>query len=395
MISFDKISSDKISSEDDIMNVSQLLNLTIFLFSLYIYFKVKFNFKKSIVRSFVLITLMLLLNFIFSDYASLKWFINWLGFIFISITIVHIFLQLSIDDIKTLEKRIRRWFLICCISLSIIFSMLYLFNISEFVEYFLEFRFDYLIEILTRNVGLYKQLWGPFIAFVIIYIYYIWYDMSSFEKKTFLFFLLISTPAILSVRTLWLGVIFTTFWIFFTKNILRRFILLSLIITIIYIFYFNWGQIEPILGLLYDRLPSLKFAVGYSSEHYFGLGNGGYHIYVAENNDKIVSKYGSDFMLYSGNFWIAPESDLVYFIASWGILSTIFFYVFIKFILRASNLLHFEAKLEPFEKVLLLMSIMIIFMGISEDFAGKLIWFIFLSFGFAVILRQKHLNNKH
>ena len=155
--------------------------------------------------------------------------------------------------------------------------------------------------------------------------------------------------------------------------------------------YVNWNFIEPILYIAYDRLPSLKFAFGYSSEHFFGLGNGGYHKYVGANNDKIVSNYGSEMMLMSGNFWIAPESDLVYFVASWGIFSFIFFYLFYFIINKSAYIFHSSNnKITTIENILVIMSSTIIFMGISEDFAGKLDWFIFLSFGLGIIIKHSY-----
>ena len=391
MISFTSDSNDGDVKSDSFINVSQLLNLVVLVYSIII-FKTSIKYiNKKLIIGFFIFFLFLLLNYIITDYASLKWFINWLGFGFVSLTIIQSIQSVTTEKFIELENILRIWYTKCFILLGSVFFVVFLLNFSELVEYLYAFKLDYVIEILTRNIGLYKQLWGPFVAFTFLFNVFIWKKNKVFEKAAYYFFFIVAFPAILSVRTLWLGLILITIWLYVAKKLHRKIITFIILFTFGFYLYINWNLIEPILYIAYDRLPSLKFAFGYTFEHIFGLGNGGYHTYVGTNNDKVVSDYGSDRMLMSGNFWIAPESDLVYFVASWGILSFFFFYLFYLIINKSANIFHSQnIKTTTIEKFLLIMASTIIFMGISEDFAGKLDWFIFLSFGLGIILKLSH-----
>lgn len=125
------------------------------------------------------------------------------------------------------------------------------------------------------------------------------------------------------------------------------------------------------------------------TQNIFGLGNGAYTIYVEANNDQLLEQFGSELMEQHGLFWKAPESDLVYFIASWGILSVVFFGFLGYLVVYAVKLYHFHPSLFPLERHLVIFTVLLIFMGISEDNAGELTWWIFVSSLFGVILRRK------
>ena len=49
-------------------------------------------------------------------------------------------------------------------------------------------------------------------------------------------------------------------------------------------------------------------------------------------------------------------------------------------------------SLHPIEKTLILMSWLMIFMGISQDNAGSLIWWFYMAAGYGVILRHRSIG---
>ena len=83
-------------------------------------------------------------------------------------------------------------------------------------------------------------------------------------------------------------------------------------------------------------------------------------------------------MIATGEFWLAPESDLVYLIASWGLLSLFFFYV-IFFAISSSFKLFPSIPLGSniYNKFILLSGTVILLMGISQDNMTYLTWWFY------------------
>ena len=150
----------------------------------------------------------------------------------------------------------------------------------------------------------------------------------------------------------------------------------------------NLEQVILVVEDSYDRWPSLKFSWSYMLENIFGLGNGGYHIYVEQHHDQLVAMFGSEQMIQGNYFWVAPESDLAYFIASWGIVSVLFFFYFAVLLKKGAVIFHKQKGILHIEKILLLLSFVMIFSGISQDNAGGLIWWIYMAAGSSVVLRH-------
>ena len=155
MISFTNDSIDGDVKNESFINVSQLLNLIVFVYSILIYQTSVNYLKKKIVLAFFIFFLLLLLNYIFTDYASFKWLFNWIGFGFVSFTIIQTIQSISKDEFNELEKILRIWYTKCFIILGSAFLIVFLLNFNELLEYLYTFKLDYVIEILTRNLGLY------------------------------------------------------------------------------------------------------------------------------------------------------------------------------------------------------------------------------------------------
>ena len=110
------------------------------------------------------------------------------------------------------------------------------------------------------------------------------------------------------------------------------------------------------IKMYYNRLPSLLFAISFLKNNIFGIGNGGYHIYVSEMQDILTYKFSSDSKL----FWLAPESDIVYFISSFGILSLVFLLLFTYLFINFSKYIK-RKKVDYTVKYLVLLSMSMLF----------------------------------
>lgn len=137
--------------------------------------------------------------------------------------------------------------------------------------------------------------------------------------------------------------------------------------------------------MYYNRLPSLLFAISFLKNNIFGIGNGGYHIYVSEMQDILTYKFSSDSKL----FWLAPESDIVYFISSFGILSLVFLLLFTYLFINFFKIYKKGKKVDYTVKYLVLLSMSMLFSGISQDFAYSLIWWVLFALGFGVTFNFK------
>jgi len=200
-------------------------------------------------------------------------------------------------------------------------------------------------------------------------------------------------PALLGIRTFHLGVTLTGAWYYVTKDSSYKNILFVASLTLIMIAGLYTSELLDYAASSYDRGNSLNFSVATLFSTPFGIGNGGYTQFIIDHNYDILMRFGNELMIAQDSFWTTPESDLAYFIASWGVLSVFFFGFYAYMLLRGSNLLH-SRRLQPIEKTLILMSWVMIFMGISQDNAGKPIWWIFMAAGYGVILRHRILRHR-
>ena len=132
----------------------------------------------------------------------------------------------------------------------------------------------------------------------------------------------------------------------------------------------------------FDRAPSFKGAFHVLNNHIFGIGNGGYTNYV---NDNII--FLTDTFRRNG-YWTAAESDIVYYIASWGVLSLVFILLSIYIVFMTTFLLvHNGHLLKEIDKIIITTTSILILMGISQDYAFQIVWFIYVGFSLGIIDR--------
>jgi hypothetical protein len=369
--------------------LTQILNYIVVLFALYIFLN-NMNFRISlkiiIISSIFLATLVI--NYILSPYASAGWFINWCGFTFIYVTLSEVTRSLPVEDFDKLERISIKWMLKINKYFSIVVLIIWGLNISNLMEFIINNDKNSIISILHYSIGTTKQPLGIFYLSMIIFFVLHWKKLNKPNKIFILLSSIILLPSTLQIRTMWLAISLCFIYSFFIQSTIRKLTLTIIVATFFMLAFLNIDTTISIVDNNYDRFPSLKFAWSVLEDNFFGLGNGAYQWYVENNNDLLVSKFGGYYNIYTNIFWPAPESDLVYFIASWGWLSAVFFIFYFMAILAGSKLLKFNYGLNNLERYFLFMMLALIFMGISEDNAGKLVWWIFMAVGSGIIIRH-------
>lgn len=338
------------------------------------------------------IVVLLIANYFLAEMAQIKWAFNWLGFLLIFIVVSQLMKSLSDAEMYILQIKLINGFMIVVFLFTVMtfYALIiepWYMNPALFNYYVFEDR-NQIHSLYRYFIGSNKQHFGIFTLIISSFAFTHWKVLSNRAKIIFTSFFIVNLVAIVGVRTVILGAMVGVMAFYFLKNSLRKIFALLLFLFFVLIIYIYWFEILDVVILLYDRFPALQFAINSMTQNVFGLGNGAYTVYVTENNDRLLAQFGSDLMERHGLFWKAPESDLVYFIASWGVLSVVFF-AFLGFLVyKASNLYHFNVFLFPVERYILVFTVLLIFMGISEDNAGELTWWIFISSIFGVILRR-------
>lgn len=368
--------------------LSSYTNYFALLFAFYIFAIEKvLMFDRLVVILTALLFMFLVVNSVTTPLASIKWQINWLGFIFVSIALIQSIKNFTDNEMQYLEFHAFKWLFRLFSTLAILIGILWATNLQFFVDMLIKMQGDQINSILSMNAGIDKQAVGLVFSMLLIYIAIYFSRLTDGKKVQIALVLAVVLPSIIFIRTMFLAAAVLLLLLFFLKNLTRKLILLISVICLIPFLYQYSGELTEFVEANFDRLPSLKFAWSAMTENIFGLGNGGYHVYVAEYETQLVATFGSEIMLKNNMFWTAPESDLVYFIASWGVLSIGFFTFLAVLIFKGIGLLH-TGTLNSVEKIMIVMAMVTILSGISQDNATSLIWWVYVSAGSAVVLRN-------
>jgi len=329
------------------------------------------------------------LNYLLGPFASAKWFMNTLGFLFVFAVISNYMKTVSRLQLTLLERYFDRLMLLlwgaCACAC---FVTLYCYW-DAIVAFTTTLRFNHSIVKLTQDYGLQKQALGPFLAAVVLWHVVYWNSLGRVRKAAFLLFMVLSIPFFIGIRTLLLSL--GLLWIFVlwgSRNItVPTKCGLLILVPLCVLFMAVWWEVDVASLILrkYNRLPSVLFAVETFREYPGGLGNGGYTPFVLARRDSLFSEYGIQAY---GLHWfpLAPESDIAYFIASFGLLCPVFGLLYIYILSNSSYILH-SCVPHRFEVFVLLFAVVLIFAGISQDFAGKLGWWTYLGAATGVIFR--------
>src|SRR6056297_783955 len=324
------------------------------------------EYSLNVILSVVVVISLLISNLLFAEMAQVKWTINWLGFLFVFTVVAQILKSFSDAEMYVFQIR----FIKVLTTIVFLLSLLTFYALiiepwyldPSFLKYYIFQDRNQIHGLYRFHIGANKQHFGIFSLIVMTFVYTHWSVLSKRVRAVFVTFLVINFVAIVGVRTVILSSMVGMLAFYFLKNKFRNLLAMLLASFVLLIVYIYWSEIVNVIIVLYDRFPALNFAVNAMTENVFGLGNGAYSVYVLENNDRLLAQFGSDLMERHGHFWSAPESDVVYFIASWGILSIVFFSFLGFLVFKAVKLFHFTKALFPVEKFILLFSVFLIFM---------------------------------
>lgn len=365
--------------------VGDLMAVIIFLISCAMIYLRRNIFHKRIFEVLIIVVGMLIVNFWLTPLASLKWLINWLGFLVAFLYFATFMYQLNSSEVGYLQNYVKKIFTLSMILLIVLIIPIWLNDYRQILEQ-VEIFSSQNLSFFTEGLGILKQHLAYFCALIFISGAIFWNQLSKFTKLIFLVFCILLLPIIHSSRSMLVGLILTLGWNYASKSKLRLFFASIISIVFINIIIINLGAEYLLMDFANNRFVGLKFSWDVLQNTIFGLGNGGYHIYTL-SHPELTLEYSA-----KGGFPIAPESDPTYFLASWGILS-IFFFLFYWFLLsQGSRALKSSKKMMPVERVFIYMSWVFIFMGIGEDAAGALPWFVFMGLSFGTILRHKRMH---
>ncbi len=355
------------------------------------------EYSERVLISFAVAFLIVIFNYFFAEMAQLKSAMNWVGFLIMFLVIAQVMKSFSEPEMIMLQVRSMQMvkFLLIVLTILTIYALLIEpWYLGPRLYYYVFEDRNQIHNLYRYHIGGNKQHFAILATILITFVVTHWKYLSAGIKTVFIIFILFNIPAIVGVRTMILGAIVASLAFFFLKNRIRLVfaILIALMVILLVIQYSN--ELFLIIELSYDRLPALRVSVDAMTQNIFGLGNGAYTIYVLENNDMLLATFGSELMERHGHFWRAPESDIVYFIASFGVFSIVFFAFLGYLIVKGIHLVYHNDSIYPVERALVIHSLIMIFYGISSDYAGKLTWWIFISLLFGIILRNCYKPGK-
>jgi hypothetical protein len=279
---------------DDLSLIDRVTNWTIFFFVLFFAASYKRYFNIRILAIHILLLSVYILNYMFAYISNTKVLLNSFVFLFFSLFFSHIFLNLNEVSIRKLDHYVNN----CTLWICMILMAMFCWGAVYIPGYFdLSYDRNVIINVFNTKFGLYKQTFGYLLSLIILWHFVYWKVISSLRKAVFIFFGFVVAPLFIGIRTSVLGLSLLFLLINIGKNYLTlALVLSSLLIIGVSAIYFD--DFILLIELLYDRLPSVKF--GLDQLNSFGLGNGGYHLYVLEFGDELFNKYASGLMLMHG-----------------------------------------------------------------------------------------------
>ena len=364
-----------------------LYNYAALTLAVMVHLMVKTPLPKSVFEVAAVLASMLLINYGVTDYASLKWLFNWFGFIFLSVVIASSIVSLGQIEFIMLQRYCSHLIK----SILLIISAIMITTWSNEVDFLLENIFvkpNNVIHLLTVSFGLEKQALGVCFGIILSFGFFFWRTWGAATKLLLIATLILSLPALIGIRTLYLGLVLASAWYYLAKNPSIRYALFFASVPLITIAGHYLDELIDYFINSYDRFHSLNLSVSTLFSKPLGIGNGGYTQFIEDNEAWILPQFGSDLQLAQDAFWKAPESDLVYLFASWGILAVFFFAFYARLLWSGQTILRIR-NLQPIERALIFVSWVMIFMGISQDNAGSIVWWVYMAAAYGVILRHR------
>jgi hypothetical protein len=343
-------------------------------------FKIKIK-NQKIIEIFGVILIIIIINNIMAPFASTKWLMNQIGFIFMAFLIATLYSQLTSNEIASLINSVHK-ILFITLTILVIATLWLLFNHFDTLNRVItEGTFNYFIFQLTffewekQSIG---NLGLVVFAFIL--------SLDSKKRTKYLLIFLLAFPLLIGIRTFTLAVLLVLALLLIKKRNL-------LLITIPTIFVTTWFFYERILAPGFEHIDVRVLAflnmIDIVKNYFWGVGLGGYHIYtelhshILESNWFWVSQYYKKFPL-------APESDLVAVLGSFGLFFGVLFYglnLWIGFKLWKNYYL-FNYTDKFFSIVFFTM----IFSGISQDNFFTLPYWVFFGFALGIIYSNRYTS---
>jgi hypothetical protein len=325
-------------------------------------------------------------NYVLTEYASLKWLINSYGFFLVFL--LFGVLQYQCTDLKYVEIERELHQIVMFISLPFLGMVVYatMFYPGIFSN-IATGDYNSNIDYLGKTFGIWKIWYAKTILLMLIWTILSWKQYTLKLKVYYLLFFVLSFPFFRASRsvTYALLIVLIIIYVFRRKLTIPIFLAFSLVLLL-----FTTTDIVEMLTQnmeYYDRGPSMYFAFHSMTENIFGYGNGGYHIAAEQFGGEIHTSTPSNALLRHGAGWPSPESSIVYFIGSFGVLSIpIFFFLLVYFVLGLRCLRIYN--LTNIEKFILYSNFITLISGFGNYNASGALWWAFLGAGWGVILRR-------
>lgn len=332
----------------------------------------------------LLFALTYLVNYMFTPYADSAWLLNSFGFLFIFLSVATAILSLTDGARVVVEKKIDTITTIIFVCFIVIFLITIIDRPFVIFFNFCRGSNDLSFWLLTSRFYVHQQSMGKFMTLLVIWFACSWSLLTTWKKVLFFLFIILGFPFWIAIRTFWLTIILLIFLLFMLKSrrIIRYYTICVLILSTILITT-CWTTAYDRIKQYYSRLPYIRFSIDYVLEHPLGLGNGGYHAFIDDNQHIVYAKYAR---VDSKQFARAPESDLAYFLASFGVLSIVFFCFYLYIFTKCARIL-LKYDLSRLEKFMILSCFGIILSGISQDNAGSQVWWCYLAAALALAVR--------
>lgn len=362
---------------EDSVNVIQIfltnigINTNMFFFILLTLILFKKNINKKTIKIYIYSLFLLFTTAIFASYIDYKWLLNFNGFILLQFFFINYLITLKKIELTDFLNKLKINIIILMLILTILQIVTIVFYIPVIVSNSNSLYFNGNVGIMTETFNLYKQGYGFVngLIFSLILEELINKKIASSKYlKFYLIYIISSLPFIFATRSFLLALT-----IIISLAFLNKF---GKILIIFFIFLIiQLVRNLDTSNLNFDRLPSYLFVLNNLKTSLFGLGIGGYHIYTQANKELLNNTYGVD------NFFEAPESDVVFFLGTFGLIGIfIIFFFFKKIFFFLFNIKQYENE----KLIFLLIFSFTVLIGIGEDNAVSLIYWLFIGFGYLI-----------
>lgn len=341
--------------------------------------------------------LLLLGNYVLTPHASSQWVINWLLLCTIALAASVSAQNIPSGSDWTFQSEMKRILVSVLIVLSVVsawtqFAYLNEIGPSTFVTLVRDREFNSIIAFHTRVYGLEKQHYGVLAAIVLMSVLYFWGSWSPRMRWFLAFLLVLQWPFLLGTRSLHLvaGIIVLYLMIVGLPLKVWTPILGGLCVLGLYVLIqFPTEAISEV----FDRGPVIQAALNVPMHHPLGVGIGGYGTWITTNSEDLTATYIPQSWPGGFEMWSAPETDIAFFVISWGFASVMFALLYMFLFLRLARVVKASVQGRRTARgFVALASLVVLAHSVSQDFAGSLIWWIAVGTALGLVARDASMS---